>query len=125
VAGLELSRPLIADALAKPGAFSVVAVDGDEVVAFAVAHHGHAVPRIQYVAASPHRWGEGLAARVLEALTEQLADDGHARATLSVYADNASAVRMYERLGWQRTEGGPTPHPRTGKPELTYVRELR
>jgi ribosomal protein S18 acetylase RimI-like enzyme len=125
VAGLELSRPLILEALARPGAVAMVAVDGGEVVAFALAHRAGEIPRVQYLAVSPRRWGEGLAAAALEALVGQLAADGDERATLSVYADNASAIRMYERLGWERMEGGPTPHPRTGKPELTYVRELR
>jgi len=123
VAGLELSRPLVLDAMDRPGTIATVAVDGGEVVAFALAYLDGGAPRVGFVAASPERWGEGLAARVLQALTAELAVEGHEHATLYVYADNEPAIRLYERLGWTRASGEQA-HPTTGRPELRYTRSL-
>ena len=76
---------------------------------------------VTYVGTAPDRWGEGLAAMVLRALARQLADAGYDAAQLLVYADNAGARRLYERLGWVADAAPPTPHPRTGRPEQRYL----
>jgi ribosomal protein S18 acetylase RimI-like enzyme len=124
VAGLELSRPLILEATSKPNAVSVLALEGDRVVAFALAHAEDAVPKVQFVAAAPDCWGRGHAGRVLDAMVEQLGGRGYASARLNVYTDNVQAMRMYERHGWVRARGPAKPHSRTGKPEYTYTRQL-
>ena len=76
---------------------------------------------VSYVGTAPDRWGEGLAGMVLRALARQLADVGYDAAQLLVYADNAGARRLYERLGWVADAAPPTPHPRTGRPEQRYL----
>ncbi len=58
---------------------------------------------------------------MLRALARQLADAGYDAAQLLVYADNAGARRLYERLGWVADAAPPTPHPRTGRPVQRYL----
>ena len=58
---------------------------------------------------------------VLRALGRQLASAGYDAAQLLVYADNAGARRMYERLGWIADAAPPVPHPRTGRPQQRYL----
>ena len=140
VAPLSDSRPILLRVLAGPGAQFTVAVDGDRVVAFATAGQaqndggtaaggdaaggdfaGGRFAEVTYVGTAPDHWGEGLAAMVLRALARQLADAGYDAAQLLVYADNAGARRLYERLGWVADAAPPTPHPRTGRPEQRYL----
>jgi ribosomal protein S18 acetylase RimI-like enzyme len=135
VASLSDSRPILLRALAGPGAEFTVAVDGDRMVAFATAGQaqndgsiagggdaaGGRFAEVSYVGTAPDRWGEGLAAMVLRALARQLADADYDAAQLLVYADNAGARQLYERLGWVADAAPPTPHPRTGRPEQRYL----
>jgi ribosomal protein S18 acetylase RimI-like enzyme len=120
------SRPILLRALGEPGAEFTVAVDGDRVVAFATAapakgDGGGRFAEVSYVGTAPDRWGEGLAGMVLRALARQLAVAGYDAAQLLVYADNAAARRLYERLGWVADAAPPAPHPRTGRPEQRYL----
>ena len=129
VAPLSDSRPILLRALGEPGAAFTVAVDEGRVVAFATAaratNDGGAergrFAEVSYVGTAPDRWGEGLAGIVLRALARQLADAGYDAAQLLVYADNAGARRLYERLGWVADAAPPAPHPRTGRPEQRYL----
>jgi ribosomal protein S18 acetylase RimI-like enzyme len=133
VAALEVSRPVLARVLDRPGAVLVVAVDEDEqVIAFAVAEPmpGHRGPGaaavaadVRYVGVRPGRWGAGLGSGVMRFLAAELAAAGFVDAQLLVYADNEKAVRLYERLGW-RLRGPQAPHPRTGRPEQRYYLRL-
>ena len=43
---------------------------------------------------------QGVGARLLEAVEERVRSGGHGRMTLTVYRDNAAAVRFYDRRGW-------------------------
>jgi ribosomal protein S18 acetylase RimI-like enzyme len=54
-------------------------------------------------------------------LVDELVSSGFLSAQLLVYADNASARRLYERMGWTWDEQEPSVHPRTGKPEVRYL----
>lgn len=129
VAPLELSRPVLARVLYRPGAVFVVALDDDEqVVALAVAEplvadgepgSAPATAEVKYVGVHPKQWGSGLGRSVMRLLCARLARAGFLDARLLVYADNARAVALYERLGWQ-PDGPATAHPRTGKPEQRY-----
>ena len=129
VAALQISRPVLARFLDRPGAIFVVAVDQDEqVVAFAVAEPASAcgepgavaaTAEIRLVGVRPVRWGAGLGRGVMQLLAAELAGAGFLDAQLLVYADNGKAVRLYEQLGW-RAEGPLVSHPRTGRPEQRY-----
>jgi ribosomal protein S18 acetylase RimI-like enzyme len=141
VAPVSDSRPILLRALGAPGAEFAVAVDGGRVVAFATAARaeggglaegerlaegdrlaaGGRFAEVSYVGTAPDRWGEGLAGMVLRALARQLAGAGYDAAQLLVYADNAGARRLYERLGWVADAAPPVPHPRTGRPEQRYL----
>lgn len=132
VAPLDLSRPVIAGVLARPGAVLVIALDEqDQVEAFAVAEPlapaGPGSPgttaEVRYIGVRPRRWGAGLGRSVLQFLAAELAAAGFTDAQLLVYADNHRAVRLYRQLGW-RPHGLPGPHPRTGKPEQRYRLKL-
>lgn len=137
IAPLEVSRPLLARVLDRPGAVLAVAQDDNRVVAFALAEPllTSAEPgtpartaevttaEVRYVGVHPERWGTGLGRDVLQLLCARLAAAGFLDAQLLVYADNAPAVALYERLGWEAA-GAPAPHPRTGKPERRYRRRL-
>jgi ribosomal protein S18 acetylase RimI-like enzyme len=128
VAPLEVSRPVIAAVLGRPGALLVVAVgERGQVAGFAVAAPLAAQEQrvqaksaeVHYLGVRPGLWGAGLARRLLRFLCAQLAEGGYRDAQLLVYSGNTRAVRLYEQLGW-RPQGLPAPHPRTGKPEQRY-----
>jgi GNAT superfamily N-acetyltransferase len=46
-------------------------------------------------------WGSGIGDLLMQACTDQLRDDGFARAVLWVLRENPRARRFYERHGWQ------------------------
>jgi len=128
VAPLDLSRPVIASALGRPGALLFVVLDEHEqVAAFAVAgpppsadpESSAGTAEVYYLGVRPSLWGTGLGRGVLRFLCAELAVAGFAEAQLLVYVSNARAARMYDQLGWQ-PQGLPAPHPRTGKPEQRY-----
>lgn len=78
------------------------------------------IAEVSYLGAAPDRWGEGLAAIVLRALTRQLAAAGYDAAQLLVYTDKLVARRLCERLGWETDAAAPAQHPRTGRLEQRY-----
>jgi GNAT superfamily N-acetyltransferase len=100
--------------LARDGAFGVVAIDDDEVVGFAAyeparqkAHEGFSGPLIPGLAhvwavfVAESHWGQGVATRLLAAVTHhiQAADFGEAR--LYVAAGQTRARAFYAREGWR------------------------
>lgn len=74
---------------------------------------------LSYFGVRPGIWGRGVGRLLLGQVQSRLTSAGYTHAQLSVYAANARAVTLYERLGWQPV-GAPTPHRRTGKPEQRY-----
>jgi aminoglycoside 2'-N-acetyltransferase I len=89
------------------GGSSVVAFDGDEVVA-----HASVVPRVlvvddmpvrvgyvEGVAAAPDRQGEGIGTRVMHDIDEIV------RAEFEMGGLSTSSHEFYERLGWERWQG--------------------
>jgi ribosomal protein S18 acetylase RimI-like enzyme len=125
VAPIELARPVIQSVLdVSPRSLLLVAFDGDDVCGFvAIAPSDADTAEVRYVGVSPRAWGTGVGRELMSAVPSSLAGTGYTRAVLLVYVDNVRAVRLYERLGW-RAEGGPEPHPRSGKPEQRYVLEI-
>ena len=128
VPGLEVSRPVIQEVLDRSArALLLIARSADGTAAgFAVveplAGRDKPVVEVSYIGVRPRLWGHGVGERLLQEIRGRLTAAGHARAELSVYADNHRAIALYERLGW-RPRGMPTAHPRTRKAEQRY--ELR
>lgn len=74
------------------------------------------------LAVHPVAQGEGLGARMLGSITDELARLGHPRAALHVLADNTAAVRLYSAHGWR--DHGRHVHSLLHRESLTLVREL-
>src|SRR5688572_16951640 len=118
-AGLEAARvPIMAVSSERDSVF-VVGVVAERVVAFALAapstSHGVREADLRFVGVAPDRWGEGLGTRVLGGLVTRLASMRYSAVQLLVYADNTSAIGLYERLGWIAVDEPPRAHPQTGK----------
>ena len=119
---LAAARDVLLDSLQHERSTFVVAVRESEVIAFATAEPTVAadVAEVRFVGVDPDHWGSGIGGAVMARLAEELAAAGFGSAQLLVYADNAPARRLYERLGWDWDRQEPSPHPRTGKPEVRY-----
>ena len=79
---------------------------GSQLVAIAACHvysRQYSVATIGAVATHPNYRRRGYCAAVTEALVKLLADDVETIA-LNVQAENAQAIRIYERLGFQRCQ---------------------
>lgn len=63
---------------------------------------GDDVPELGMAILAAHR-GKGLGKLLMEALIEQLKQDGVAKLSLSVDPSNVAAVRLYERYGFKET----------------------
>ena len=78
---------------------------------------------VRYLGVAPERWGEGVARSLLRELPAQLAAAGFSSAHLTVYEDNARAIRAYERAGWRLAQERIV-HPRTAKIMQRYDIDL-
>jgi L-amino acid N-acyltransferase YncA len=119
---LEAAKAVLLDSLGAARSTFVVVVDEGAVVGFATADPAASqrVAEVRYVGVDPDHWGSGVGGQVLARLADELAAAEFRAAQLLVYADNAAARRLYERLGWRLSGQEPSPHPRTGKPEVRY-----
>ena len=119
--------------LADPATFVVLVEDDGELVAMALVLQAldqdgaspDPVPglaHISMVAVHPDRWGQGLAALVLNMAHDDARKRGFARAQLWTHETNRRAQRLYERLGW--VASGRTKIDDHGEPIRHYAREL-
>jgi ribosomal protein S18 acetylase RimI-like enzyme len=122
IPSLDAARAVLLDGLRADRSTFVVAVDESAVVGFATAEPATSpeVAEVRFVGVEPAYWGSGVGGAVLARLADELASAGFLAAQLLVYADNTSARRLYERLGWTWDRQEPSLHPRTGKPEVRY-----
>ena len=81
----------------------LVAVDGDAVVGYAGLCDYPDEAFVQTIAVARHSQGEGLGARLLQALLDEAERRKQRRVLLEVRADNERAVALYERFGFRRT----------------------
>ncbi|MFN3430857.1 MAG: GNAT family N-acetyltransferase [Candidatus Sericytochromatia bacterium] len=80
----------------------VVSVEGDRVVAAAGTHFAYpGLAQLGNVFTAPAHRGRGHAERVTQAVTQALVAAGYPTVSLFVAADNASARRLYARLGYR------------------------
>lgn len=100
------------------GWFGLRDPDGSLIACGTVELIGPDIPHLASIATRPDRRGRGLGATVTAGLTRRALAEGSPAVTLGVYADNAVARRLYQRLGfrleWQFSSGDAASHPGLG-----------
>ena len=96
---------MFAGELAKPssiclGAFEADGEDGRLCGYLVVSRYVDAW-HVMNIAVAPEQRGRGIATMLLERLFELTADDEHRGYTLEVRVSNDTAIRLYERLGFE------------------------
>ncbi len=82
--------------------FYLVALDGDDLAGYAGLCHYPDEAWVQTLAVAPEAQHQGLGTRLLRALLTEAERRRSPRVSLEVRADNASALRLYERHGFVR-----------------------
>jgi [ribosomal protein S18]-alanine N-acetyltransferase len=99
------SRSMFAGELAKPSSICLGAfdVDGEEgtLVGYLVVSRYVDAWHVMNVAVDPDHRGRGIATMLLERLFALTADDARRGYTLEVRVSNATAIALYERLGFE------------------------
>jgi len=95
------SRSMFASELAKPTSICLGAFDGSDLVGYVVNSRYVDAWHVMNVAVAPEHRGRGVATMLLERLFELTADDVRRGYTLEVRVSNATAIGLYERLGFQ------------------------
>jgi ribosomal-protein-alanine N-acetyltransferase len=96
------SRSMFASELAKGTSICLGAFDGDQLVGYIVNSRYVDAWHIMNVAVDPDYQRRGIATRLLERLFELTADDDGRGYTLEVRVSNRDAIRLYEKLGFER-----------------------
>jgi [ribosomal protein S18]-alanine N-acetyltransferase len=99
------SRSMFAGELAKPSSICLGAFDADgedgQLVGYLIVSRYVDAWHVMNVAVDPDHRGRGIAAMLLERLFELTADDARRGYTLEVRVSNATAIGLYERLGFE------------------------
>jgi ribosomal-protein-alanine N-acetyltransferase len=99
------SRSMFAGELAKPSSLCLGAFESDgdegELVGYLIVSRYVDAWHVMNVAVDPEHRGRGIASMLLERLFELTVDDGRRGYTLEVRVSNATAIRLYERLGFR------------------------
>jgi [ribosomal protein S18]-alanine N-acetyltransferase len=99
------SRSMFAGELAKPSSICLGAfdVDGEEgtLAGYLVVSRYVDAWHVMNVAVDPDHRGRGIATMLLERLFALTADDARRGYTLEVRVSNATAISLYERLGFE------------------------
>jgi ribosomal-protein-alanine N-acetyltransferase len=96
------SRSMFASELAKSSSICLGAVEGERLVGYMINSRYVDAWHVMNVAVDPEYQGRGIATRLLERLFELTASDGRRGYTLEVRVSNESAIRLYEKLGFER-----------------------
>jgi ribosomal-protein-alanine N-acetyltransferase len=96
------SRSMFASELAKATSVCLGAFDGHRLVGYVVNSRYADSWHVMNVAVDPDWQRRGIATRLLERLFELTADDEGRGYTLEVRVTNDEAIRLYERLGFER-----------------------
>ena len=99
------SRSMFAGELAKPssiclGAFEAEGEDG-ELCGYLIVSRFVDAWHVMNIAVDPDHRGRGIASMLLERLFELTVDDARRGYTLEVRVSNATAISLYERLGFE------------------------
>ena len=99
------SRSMFAGELAKPSSICLGAFEADEesgaLVGYLIVSRYVDAWHVMNVAVDPDHRGHGVATLLLERLFELTADDARRGYTLEVRVSNATAIALYERLGFR------------------------
>jgi ribosomal-protein-alanine N-acetyltransferase len=97
------SRSMFAGELAKPSSICLGAYDADteELVGYLIISRYVDAWHIMNVAVDPDHRGRGIGTMLLERLFALTAEDARRGYTLEVRVSNATAIRLYERLGFR------------------------
>jgi ribosomal-protein-alanine N-acetyltransferase len=96
------SRSMFASELAKPTSICLGAVEGDRLVGYVINSRYVDAWHVMNVAVDPDHQRRGIATRLLERLFELTTDDERRGYTLEVRISNTDAIRLYEKLGFER-----------------------
>jgi ribosomal-protein-alanine N-acetyltransferase len=96
------SRSMFASELAKGTSICLGAFEGDQIVGYIVNSRYVDAWHVMNVAVDPDYQRRGIATRLLERLFELTDEDDGRGYTLEVRVSNREAIRLYEKLGFQR-----------------------
>jgi ribosomal-protein-alanine N-acetyltransferase len=96
------SRSMFASELAKATSICLGAFEGTRLVGYVINSRYVDAWHVMNVAVDPDYQCRGLATQLLERLFELTADDPKRGYTLEVRVSNTSALRLYEKLGFER-----------------------
>ena len=99
------SRSMFAGELAKPSSICLGAFEADvedaNLCGYLIVSRYVDAWHVMNVAVDPDHRGRGIASMLLERLFELTADDARRGYTLEVRVSNATAIALYERLGFE------------------------
>jgi ribosomal-protein-alanine N-acetyltransferase len=96
------SRSMFASELAKSTSICLGAFEGDQLIGYNVNSRYVDAWHVMNVAVDPAFQRRGIATRLLERLFELTDDDEGRGYTLEVRISNTDAIRLYEKLGFER-----------------------
>jgi len=96
------SRSMFASELAKASSICLGAVESKRLVGYVINSRYVDAWHVMNVAVDPDYQRRGIATRLLERLFELTADDERRGYTLEVRVSNKDAIRLYEKLGFER-----------------------
>jgi [ribosomal protein S18]-alanine N-acetyltransferase len=96
------SRSMFASELAKGTSICLGAFEGDQLVGYVVNSRYVDAWHVMNVAVDPEFQRRGIASRLLERLFELTIEDDGRGYTLEVRVSNKEAIKLYERLGFER-----------------------
>ncbi len=96
------SRSMFASELAKPTSICLGAFEGDRLVGYVINSRYVDAWHVMNVAVDPATQRRGIATRLLEHLFDLTRDDERRGYTLEVRVSNEDAIRLYEKLGFER-----------------------
>jgi [ribosomal protein S18]-alanine N-acetyltransferase len=96
------SRSMFASELAKGTSICLGAFEGDQLVGYIVNSRYVDAWHVMNVAVDPDFQRRGIATRLLERLFELTDEDDGRGYTLEVRISNREAIRLYEKLGFER-----------------------
>jgi ribosomal-protein-alanine N-acetyltransferase len=93
---------MFASELAKPCSICLGAFEGDGLVGYVINSRYVDAWHVMNVAVAPSHQRRGIATQLLEHLFDLTRDDERRGYTLEVRTSNEDAIRLYEKLGFER-----------------------